>query len=100
MYRADVIELIAEEPQEHGMFERYQESCREVLCEVGSVSMNETYTAMSEGLHPELRFILRVAEDYEGEGFLYYDGEKYRVVRTYMRGDGIELYAERVTGNV
>lgn len=100
MYRADVIGLVAEDPQAHGMFESYTPSTRTVPCEVKSVGMSEAYTAMSEGLHPTLRFMLRVAEDYEDEGFLAYRGDMYRIVRTYMSGDGIELYAERVTGNV
>lgn len=100
MYRADAITLISEDPQAHGMFDRYTSSGRQVLCEVGSVSANEAYTAMSEGLHPELRFVLRVAEDYADEGFLEYRGTTYRIIRTYMSGDGIELYAERVTGDV
>ena len=100
MYRADVIKLIAEDPQAHGMFEDYTPTKRQVFCEVKSVGMTEAYTAMSEGLHPTLRFMLRVAEDYEDEGFLEYKGEQYRIVRTYMSGDGIELYAERVTGDV
>lgn len=100
MYRADVIDLVKEDPQAHGMWDSYTPSTRTVPCEVRSVGMSEAYTAMSEGLHPELRFILRVAEDYEDEGFLVYKDLPYRIVRTYMSGDGIELYAERVTGNV
>lgn len=100
MYRADVISLISEDPQAHGMFDSYEPSTRDVFCEVSSVSMNEAYTAMSEGLHPEFRFVVRVAEDYHGEGFLIFHGIQYRIIRTYMSGDGIELYAERVTGNV
>lgn len=100
MYRADVIGLLKEAPQAHGMFDSYTPSTRTVPCEVTSVGMSEAYTAMSEGLNPTLRFVLRVAEDYEDEGFLVYHGLEYRVVRTYMSGDGIEIYAERVTGNV
>lgn len=100
MYRADAITLLSEYPQAHGMFDPVTSTGRQVLCEVKSVGMNEVYTAMSEGLHPEFRFLLRVAEDYANEGFLEYRGTPYRIVRTYMSGDGIELYAERVTGNV
>lgn len=100
MYRADVIELLSEDPRAHGMFDEPVTSGRQVFCEVTSVGMNEAYTAMSEGLHPTLRFKLRVAEDYADEGFLVYNGLNYRIVRTYMSGDGIELYAERVTGDV
>ena len=100
MYRADVIALIGEEPASHGMFEPYEATAREVFCEVGSVGMSETYEARSVGLFPEYRFVLRVAEDYQNERLLMYRGVKYKVVRTYMSGDGIELYAERVTSDV
>lgn len=100
MYRADVITLIGETPQAHGMFDTYTETSRTVMCTVSSVSAAEAYAAGSEGLHPTLRFVLRVAEDYECEGFLEFHNEHYRITRTYMSGDGIELYAERVTGDV
>lgn len=100
MARADVITLISEDPQAHGMFEEYAPHGRRVFVDVDSVSASETYSAMSEGLHPEYRFKLRVAEDYEDEGFLDYRGTPYRVIRTYTAGHGIDLYAERVTGNV
>lgn len=100
MARSDVIMLISEDPEAHGMFEKFAPHGREIFCEVGSVSANEAYTAMSEGLHPEYRFKVKVAEDYEGEGFLEYHGDYYRIIRTYTTGNGIELYAERVTGNV
>ena len=100
MYRADVITLIGEQPSAHGMFDPYGEAARDVFCEVGSVGMSETYEARSVGLMPEYRFVLRVAEDYQGERLLTYRGTRYKVVRTYMSGDGIELYAERVTSDV
>ena len=52
------------------------------------------------GLSPELRFVIRIAEDYRNERRLRYRGVEYKIVRTYMSGDGIELYAERMTGDV
>ena len=100
MYRADVITLIAEDPNAHGLFDPFTPAERDVFVEVGSVGMQESYEARSVGLSPEFRFKLRVAEDYENERLLRYRGTMYKVVRTYMHSDGIELYAERVTGDV
>lgn len=100
MYRADVIELVKENPAVHGMFDAPGETLRQVFCTVGSVGMSETYEARSVGLSPEYRFELRVAEDYQGERLLIYRGVRYKIIRSYMSGDGIELYAERVTDDV
>lgn len=100
MIRADVITLIKEDPTAHGAFDTPALIMREVMCTVASVGMNETYTAMSQGLSPQYRFILALAEDYENERRLIFHGEHYRIIRTYINGDGIELTAERVTGDV
>lgn len=100
MYRADVITLIGDEPKVRGLWDKTHPQEREIFVEVGSVGMSETYEARSVGLSPELRFLVRVAEDYEDERRLRYRGVDYKIVRTYMTGDGIELYAERVTGDV
>ena len=100
MYRADVITLIGEDPTEHGLWDEYTPEERKVFVEVGSVGMSETYEARSVGLSPELRFVVRVAEDYRDERRLRYRGVEYKIIRTYRTGDGIELYAERMTGDV
>lgn len=100
MYRAATITLIAEDPEAHGMFDSYTPSGREVPCTYGGVSASEAYTAGSLGLKPVYRFKLRIAEDYEDEGRLIYNGELYQITRTYPTGDGIEIYAERMTGDV
>lgn len=100
MYRADVITLIGEDPRERGMWDEYSPIERKVFVEVGSVGMSETYEARSVGLSPELRFVIRIAEDYRNERRLRYKDVEYKIVRTYMSGDGIELYAERMTGDV
>ena len=100
MYRADVITLIGEAPSVRGMWDEYSPIERKVFVEVGSVGMRETYEARSVGLSPELRFVIRIAEDYRNERRLRYKGVEYKIVRTYMSGDGIELYAERMTGDV
>lgn len=100
MIRADVITLIKENPSSHGAFDAPAETLREVMCVVSSVGMTEMYTAMSQGLNPQYRFTLALAEDYENERKLIFHGERYRIIRTYLSGDGIELTAERETGDV
>ena len=95
-----MITLIGEDPNVRGMWDEYSPIEREVFVEVGSVGMSETYEARSVGLSPELRFVIRIAEDYRNERRLRYRGVEYKIIRTYRTGDGIELYAERVTGDV
>ena len=100
MIRATVIELIGEDPREHGLYDKYEPVRRKVFAEVRSVGMSESYEARALGLMPELRFTLELAEDYKDERQLIYNGNRYKVLRTYMAGDGIELTCERMNGNV
>lgn len=100
MVRADVITLLKDTPTAHGIFDTVPRIEREVMCEVGSVGMRETYQAMSQGLSPSIVFKLALAEDYCEERKAIFHGVEYRIVRTYLTGDGIELTCERVTGDV
>lgn len=100
MIRADVIELIGDRPIAHGVYDAHGESRRTVFAEIKSVGMKEAYEAMSHGLHPSIVFVLQLSDEYENEHEIIYHGERYKVVRTYMVGDGIELTAERVTDDV
>lgn len=98
MQKYDVIQLIAEEPSERGVFEQAQETRKTVFCEVRSVSRSEVYQARAIGANPTLVFVLTVADDYNDEKDLVYKGKRYRVVRTYVNGDGIEITAEEWHG--
>jgi hypothetical protein len=96
MMRSDVIELIKESQSAHGVHASVQETAREVFCTVRSVGRTEYYTALNAGIMPELVFHLALAEEYEGERYARYRGQKWRIVRSYMTSDdGIELTAER-----
>lgn len=97
MVKADILTLIAEE-QPRGVFDPQKETTRDVFCEVRSVGMNERYRAESLGLHPELVFRLSDYAEYQGEKLCEYQGERYRIVRTYVQAERIELTAERVVG--
>lgn len=55
---------------------------REVLCEKYSATRSEFYQASQVGIKPELEVELFFM-DYEGEEVAIYDGQYYRVVRTY-----------------
>ena len=98
MKRYDAIELIVETPSVHGVFETPIESTRTVLCEVRSVTRNEVYQAMAVGVNASIVFVLSLAEDYNDEKECLYKGKRYRVIRTYVADDGIELTCEVLNG--
>lgn len=99
MFRADAITLIGEDPAAHGVFENIVRTYRQVPCEVRSVSRNEAYQAMSHNLHPDLVFKLALEDEYQGEKYLQYKNNLYRIIRTYLLEDGIELTTEKVEPN-
>lgn len=92
----DVLTLIAES-QPHGVLETPTETPKQVYCTVRSVGMNEAYTAMSNGLHPQFIFDLTDYSDYNGEKVCEYKGVRYRIIRTYRRNQSIELTVEEAT---
>lgn len=94
MKRYDVIELIEENDSVHGAFEPARETVRTTFCEVRSATRNEAYQAMAIGMNVSVVFVLTVEADYANEKELYYNGTRYRVVRTYVSDDGIELSCE------
>jgi len=100
MVRADVIGLVSETRSAHGVHEAITENVREVPAEIRSVTRSEYYTALNAGVQPELVFKLTLDADYQGEHFLRYGNQKFRVVRTYLTNDGgIEITAERSDEN-
>lgn len=86
----DVIELVAEAPRAHGIFEETVETRRKVFCQVNSVSRYEFYRAREAGLQPNFVFRLSESDDYHGEKIVIYRGVRYRVLRTYAHGDRAE----------
>lgn len=112
MVRADTLDLIAENPAPHGIFDTIQETRRTVYCTERSVSQTEIYQAQAVGLNPALKLVLAHAFEYGGEKLCEYKGIRYRILRTYVdtgdfrgynrRGyisDAIELTLEPVDGN-
>lgn len=94
MKRYDVISLITESDTAHGVFDTVTETTRDVFCEVRSVGRNEVYQALAVGIKATIVFVLTVAYDYQNEKELIYNDTRYRIIRTYVSDDGIELTCE------
>lgn len=97
MTRQDILYLVSENPQAHGIFDKPTETARKVYCTVRSVGMNEYYRAMENGLQPTFSFVLTDYAEYKGEKICIYGSTRYRIVRTYVAGQSIELTVEEAT---
>lgn len=71
------------------------ENRREVLCSFRSIGMKEFYSANSTDYRPELKLILADYLDYNDETLAEYQGNLYRILRTYRVGQELELTLER-----
>ena len=70
---------------------------RVVFCGFRSIGMKEFYSASSTDFHPELKLVLADYLDYDGETLADYNGQRYRIVRTYRKGMELELTLERAS---
>lgn len=71
------------------------DAMREVLCGIHSIGMGEFYQSSAADFHPELKLILADYLDYDGETLADYNGQRYRIIRTYRAGQELELTLER-----
>ena len=81
------------------------ETRKTILCKVKSVGRSEFYGAATAGLRPEIVFVAHEFE-YSGEREVEFEGERYKVIRTYRGGmtrqgsklafDEMELTCEKV----
>lgn len=55
-----------------------------LFAERRSVGQKEFYQAQTDGLKPEIKFVLPDYLDYHDEPFVAYDGVRYKVLRTYQ----------------
>ncbi|MCM3783673.1 phage head closure protein [Neobacillus mesonae] len=70
-----------------------------VYCRLQSVGRTEFYNAASQGMKPEMVFIIH-AYEYEGQQIVKFEGKQYRVIRTFQTGtEEIELTCERVVAD-
>ena len=100
MMKANVVDLIQENPYVGGVGLDPAEAKRTVPCTVKSIGMQEAYQAMGVGLNPELKVILAHDFEYAGERLCEIGSQRYRVLRTYItETDGIELTLQREAGN-
>lgn len=99
MDRSDVLTLISVAYTTDGIGQRIPtETEKQVYCKVRSVSQSEWFEAGRNGLKAELQATM-FAYDYSGEEICEYNGKRYGIYRTYLRGtDEIELYLERKAG--
>lgn len=95
MIIADVVNLIAENPEAHGVFETPEESAQMVYAEIRSVTRSEAYAAKSAGLNPEWVFRLTDYADYDGQRIAAWNGMRWRVIRSYRDGQSIELTVQK-----
>ena len=71
------------------------ESARDVFARLGSIGQQEFYQAHAVGLKPEIKFVLTDYLDYEGESLVIYEGQHYRVLRTFRKGQELEITVYR-----
>lgn len=95
MIRADVIQLVTENPEAHGVFDTPEENSVQVFAEIRSVTRAEAYAAKSAGLDPEYVFRLTDYADYAGQRKCIWNGEQYKIIRTYVDGQAIELTVQK-----
>lgn len=72
-----------------------EENPRRVFAKLGSIGQKEFYQAQAVGLQPELKFVLADYLDYNGEQLVDYNGQRYRILRTFRKGQELELTVYR-----
>lgn len=70
-------------------------SARNVFAALRSIGQQEFYASHATDFNPELKFVLADCLEYEGENLVAYNGQRYRIVRTYRTGQELELVVER-----
>jgi len=68
---------------------------RKVYANKKSIKQSEFYQALTAGLKPEVTFAIHSYE-YERERKLIYELKSYNIIRTFEKGDFIELICEAV----
>lgn len=70
---------------------------RTVFCRMASIGQREYYEAQAVDVYPECKFILADYLDYDNERLCEYDGQRYRVLRTYRTGQELEIVVARAS---
>lgn len=94
--RTDILELVSEAETTDAYGDpAIVENSRVVFCTVKSIGEKEFYHAHAVGLQPEIKFVLEDYYDYGGEMYIVYNGDRYKVLRTYRTGNKMELTCYR-----
>lgn len=100
MIRASTVTLLKEVPKARGVYDAPDPEQREVACTVQSVYRQEFYAALSEGFMPSCVLVLGNYAEYQDERECIFEGQRYKIIRPYIRQDNkIELTVERVTNH-
>ena len=67
------------------------ENTSQVFVEPKSVKYTEFYAAQTAGFDPQIVFMLSDYLDYHGESFVKYQEVMYKVIRTYRKGQMLEI---------
>lgn len=95
----DIIQLISVTSTVNDMGDVIEtETTRDVFVNKRSVGQKEFYEAMQAGLKPELTFELRSLE-YQDEEKLSHNGKQYKIIRTYDKGEFLELICSGLVGD-
>lgn len=70
---------------------------RDVFCRVASIGMKEFYEASARDFYPEMKFILADYLEYNNEQLAEYNGQMYRVLRTFRTGQELEIVVTRAS---
>lgn len=70
---------------------------RTVFCRMASIGQREYYEAQAVDVYPECKFILADYLEYDNERLCEYDGQRYRVLRTYRAGQELEIVVARAS---
>jgi hypothetical protein len=70
---------------------------RDVFAGLRSIGQTEFYQANAQDIHPECKFVMADYLDYNGETLLDYNGDRFRVLRTYRTGQELELTVVRAS---
>lgn len=97
--RDDVIYFVDEVPTAHGIFDKPQETTTMCYCKVCAVMRTEFWKAYENGISPEYLFKLSEYADYRGQKLLLYNGKRYRVVKSYVSNNAVELVAAPATAD-
>ena len=102
---SDTITLLATTyiQNEYGEWVAGEPSKKDVFCDLQSLGANEKLRVDIEGYRPEARAVMHL-DDYVACDSVYYAGDSillkgtYKVYRTFVKGDKIELYLASEVG--